>query len=139
MDIQFINTEEWGVDPEQFELYIRRLQKHVPKKQGILNVIFINDDYIRSLNKQYRDKDEPTDVLSFSYLGAPDFKETGLIGEVYISVPTAKRQAGDYKHPLSDELNRLFVHGVLHVFAYDHETERDYKEMKKVEDEVLKG
>jgi len=139
MDIQFINTNEWGIDKKRFQMSIKRLWKHVADIDGVLNVVFVNDDYIQSLNKQYRDKDEPTDVLSFSYLDTSDFEDTGLIGEVYISVPTAKKQAGDYKHPLSDELNRLFVHGFLHVFGHDHETEEDYEEMRKVEDEVLKG
>ena len=137
MTIQFINTGEWEVDSKQFEVYIERLKKHVPKTEGVLNVIFVNDDYIQSLNKQYRKKDEPTDVLSFSYLDTPDFKETELIGEVYISVPTAKRQAKEYKHSLDDELNKLFVHGFLHVFGHNHESEKDFEKMNKIEREVL--
>lgn len=138
MDIQFINTEEWGIDSKGFQKYIERLKKHVPDADGVLNVVFVNDDYIQSLNKAYREKDTPTDVLSFSYLDTSDFGETGLIGEIYISVPTAKKQAKEYKHLLSDELNRLFVHGFLHIFGYDHGVEVDYKKMKEVEDKVLK-
>ncbi len=138
MDIQFINTGEWGIDKKRFQKSIKRLKKHVADIGGVLNVVFVNDDYVQSLNKQYRKQDQPTDVLSFPYLDTPDFEETGLIGEIYISIPTAKRQAKDCKHPLSDELNRLFVHGVLHVFGYDHVAEGDYKKMKKIEDEVMK-
>ena len=137
MDIQFINTEEWGIDKNGFEKCIKRLRKHVSKAEGVLNVIFVNDDYIQALNKQYRKQDKPTDVLSFSYLEAPDFKETGLIGEIYISVPTAKRQVKEYEHSLEDELNKLFVHGFLHVFGHDHELDGDHKKMKAIEDKVL--
>ena len=135
MDIQFINTKEWGIEPKAFQIFIKRLKKHVPGTAGVLNVVFVNDPYIRSLNKKYRKKDKSTDVLSFSYLDSPDFKETKLIGEVYISVPTAKRQT---KETPQDELNKLFVHGFLHIFGYDHVLDKDYKKMYKVECEVLK-
>lgn len=137
MDIQFINTSEWGIDKGKFKEVIRRLQKQVPKTEGVLNVVFVNDDYIHGLNKAYRKKDTPTDVLSFSYLDSPDFETTELIGEIYISIPTAERQAKEYEHSLPDELNRLFAHGFLHIFGHDHETDEDYERMKKIEDEVL--
>jgi probable rRNA maturation factor len=104
---------------------------------GVFNVVFVNDKYIHSLNKQYRKKDKPTDVLSFSYIDTPDFKDTGLIGEIYISVPTAKRQAKEFKVILKDELNKLFVHGFLHVYGHKHDSEKDFKKMNKIENEVL--
>ena len=134
MNIQFINCGEWGIEAKGFQMYIKRLEKHTPKTEGVLNVVFVNDDYIQSLNKQYRKKDQPTDVLSFSYLDTPDFKETGLIGEIYISVPTAKKQA---KKGLEHEMYKLFVHGFLHVFGHNHESEKDFEKMNKIECEVL--
>ena len=134
MDIQFINTSEWGIKKAGFDNPIKRLKKHTPDADGILNVVFVNDDYIKSLNKQYRKKDQPTDVLSFSYIETSDFKDTGLIGEVYISIPTAKKQA---KKELEHELNKLFVHGFLHVFGHNHESEKDFKKMNKIEREIL--
>ena len=137
MDVQFINTKEWGIEPKRFQTYIKRLKKYVPDVKGVLNVVFVDDKYIRSLNKAYRKKDKPTDVLSFPYLKAPDFKKTRLIGEIYISVPTAKRQAKRYNHSLQDELNKLFVHGFLHIFGYDHNTDKGYKEMSVLENKIL--
>ena len=162
MDIQFINTKEWGIDKKAFQKYIKRLQGHVPKADGVLNVVFVNDDYIQSLNKSYRKKDAPTDVLSFSYLKTPDFKDTGLIGEIYISVETARRNVGapmaktvnrsglssrqrhgaspagaTMEPAVADELSKLFVHGFLHVFGHNHESEKDFKKMNKIEREVL--
>ncbi|MBN2096727.1 rRNA maturation RNase YbeY [Candidatus Peregrinibacteria bacterium] len=134
MDIQFINCGEWGIKKTDFDKCIRRLKEHVPDVEGILNVVFVNDDYIQSLNKQYRHKDQPTDVISFSYIETSDFKDTGLIGEIYISVPIAKKQA---KKGLEDELNKLFVHGFLHIFGHNHESEKDFKKMNKIEREVL--
>lgn len=133
MDIQFINYKEWGIKPKGFDIYINQLKKHVDNADGILNVVFVNDSYIKGLNKQYRKKNKPTDVLSFSYLD----EDTGLIGEVYISVETAKKQAKKAKHSLQDELNKLFIHGFLHIFGFDHESKEDAKIMEDLEGEVL--
>jgi len=137
MDIQFINHEEWDIEAKTFDVLIRRLKKHVPEIAGELNVVFVDDAYIRSLNKQYRQKDKPTDVLSFSYLDSSDFDKTGLMGEIYISIPTAREQAKQNKEPLQRELDKLFVHGFLHIFGYDHIKDEDYRKMHKVECEVL--
>ena len=86
-------------------------------------------------NKAYRKKDKPTDVLSFNY--DTGIEGGGLIGEVYISVDTAKRQAKEYKQTISAELSKLFVHGFLHIHGYDHEKTSDFKKMSAVEDKIL--
>lgn len=138
MKVHFINSEDWEIDEAQFNVYIDRLKSHVPAVEGVLNVVFVDDSYIQALNKNYRHKDKPTDVLSFSYLGVSNLdEEMGLIGEVYISVPTAKRQAEEFNWPLSNELSKLFVHGFLHIFGYDHETDEEYAEMNAIENAVL--
>ena len=132
MNIEFINDKEWGIDRRIFSPLIERLRGVVDKTEGVLNVVFVNNTYIQALNKSYRKKDEPTDVLSFNYGG-----DSELIGEIYISVDTAKRQAKEYKHTLPDELAKLFVHGFLHIHGYDHETEKEYKIMSKLEEKIL--
>ena len=131
MKVRYLNQKEFGIKVAPFTRYIKRLSDIIDVQDGILNVVFVNDQYIRALNKAYRDKDAPTDVLSFSY-GLDD-----LIGEVYISVEMAARQAKEYKHPLSDELIRLIVHGILHIHGYDHEENEAYKKMLEVEKKVL--
>lgn len=131
MEVKYLNQEEFKVDTAPFLAYIKKLAKAIEVQDGILNAVFVNDKYIRALNKAYRGKDEPTDVLSFSY--GPD----DLIGEVYVSVETAERQAKEHRHPLGDELIRLIVHGILHVHGYDHEEDEDYKKMLTVEKKVL--
>lgn len=137
MEIQFINHKEWGIETKGFNRYIEKVKKHVKITDGILNVVFVNNPYIQSLNRQYRNKDEITDVLSFSYLNTTDFPDTGLIGEIYISVDTAEKQASYYEHDLQSELYKLFIHGFLHIFGYDHEKEDDYKIMEGLEREIL--
>lgn len=133
MKVIYLNQEEFKVDVKPFLPYLRRLEGLIDAKKGNLNVVFVNDVYIRALNKAYRDKDKPTDVLSFNY------EDGDLVGEVYVSVETARRQAVDHKHSLSDELIKLIVHGVLHIHGHDHEDDEDYKAMYKVEKTVLGG
>lgn len=126
-----MNQDDFQLNTAPFSKYIKKLSQEVDTFDGLLNVVFVNDKYIRAINKAYRGKDKPTDVLAFSY--GPD----ELIGEVYVSVETAKRQAKEQKHSLSDELIRLIVHGILHIYGYDHEKDADYKKMLAVEKKVL--
>ena len=137
MTIEFINDKEWGIDKDIFTPVTERLQGAVDCLEGVLNVVFVTDAYIKALNKSYRDKDEPTDVLSFNYEKGKSSEYSDLVGEIYISVDTAKRQAKEHRHTLSDELAKLFVHGFLHIHGYDHVKDKDYKKMTELEDKVL--
>lgn len=131
MEVKYVNQDEFEIDVAPFSSYTKKLSASIATQGGLLNVVFVNDKYIRAINKAYRSKDEPTDVLSFPY------NEGQLVGEVYISVETATRQAKDQKHSLSDELIKLIVHGILHIHGYDHEQDDDYKKMFEVEKKVL--
>jgi probable rRNA maturation factor len=85
---------------------------------GEVAVVLAGDHLLRRLNRQFRGKDRPTDVLSFPGEGG----EEGL-GDVVISVPTAERNARRQGHRLPRELDILALHGFLHVLGYDHETD----------------
>lgn len=92
-----------------------------------VSVSFVDNNEIRRLNSLYRDKDKPTDVLSFPLgeNGVYDINnETGavLLGDVVISIETAIKQAKMYNHPLEREVGFLTVHSMLHLLGYDHET-----------------
>ncbi|SHK19477.1 probable rRNA maturation factor [Thermocrinis minervae] len=84
-----------------------------------VSVFLCSDETIRELNRIYRNKDKPTDVLSFE-LNENVGKFT-LLGEIVISLDTAKRQAQELKHSLEEELKRLLAHGLVHLLGYDHE------------------
>ena len=93
---------------------------------GRLSILLCGNARIRTLNRTWRGKDRPTDVLSFSpepdplhppRRVAPD----GVLGELVVSVPTAVRQARRRGHPVARELQILFAHGLLHLLGYDHE------------------
>jgi probable rRNA maturation factor len=84
-----------------------------------LSIALVSDAQIKRLNKLYRNKNKPTDVLSFPI----SEKVNGwlILGDIVISVDTARRQAKEFGHSLEEELKRLLVHGLVHLLGYDHE------------------
>ncbi|MDF2607194.1 MAG: rRNA maturation RNase YbeY [Bacillales bacterium] len=107
-----------------------------------VSVSFVDNNEIQELNKQYRNKDYATDVLSFPL--EDDIDEiaaiTGpevAIGDIIISVEKAKEQAEEYNHSLERELGFLIIHGFLHLIGYDHETDDDEKTMFNLQKEIL--
>lgn len=98
-----------------------------------LSVLLTCDETIRELNRTYRSIDKPTDVLSFPT------GDDALIGDVVISIETARRQAVDYDAPIKEELARLLIHGALHLMGFDHVNGgRQAAKMKLRELEVFK-
>ncbi len=100
-----------------------------------VNLVFTTDRRMCALNKQFRNLNRPTDVLSFG-LGEPSGADD-TFGEVYISMPMAKRQAKRYRTTLTEELLRLSCHGLLHLVGYDHIRATDAKKMRAREDHFL--
>ncbi len=97
-----------------------------------LSVALVDDAAIRELNRAFRGKDRPTDVLAFAQREgeslAPVAREP--LGDVIISLPAAARQARARRAPLLDEVTMLLAHGLLHLLGWDHATERQDREMK---------
>lgn len=94
----------------------------------------MRDSEIQTLNRQYRNKNKPTDVLSFPLT---DELQPSLLGDVVISVETAARQAQRRGHSLREELQTLLIHGILHLLGYDHEVSRsEAVRMQRKEREV---
>ena len=102
----------------------------IPKNIGEVSVSFTDDKEIRLLNKNYRGKDKSTDVLSFSQLEGEFENISKSMGDLIISVPTAKRQHDEYGCTFPEEILRLIIHGLLHLAGYDHEKVSDYKRLK---------
>ena len=99
-----------------------------------LNILFCNDSFIKNLNFKYRGKNKPTDIITFYY---DEGKRTGLIGDIMISLPTAKRQAKELGHTLGEELTILLVHGFYHLLGFDHIKDSDHKKMANKEKKAL--
>lgn len=103
------------------------------------NVIIVNDDYIQKLNKEYRHLDCSTDVISFALEDNKNFirTEERILGDIYISIDHAKKQAIEYNHSLKRELCFLAVHGFLHLLGYDHMQKEAETIMFKRQAEIL--
>jgi probable rRNA maturation factor len=109
-----------GVDARALKRTLRELLEAVDESDAALSLTLVNDDEIKELNRIHRGKDKPTDVLSFpldpSGLDGPE----RLLGDIVISIDTARRQAADYDAPVQREVYRLAIHGLLHVLGHDH-------------------
>ena len=92
-----------------------------PLQVSCVSVVFTDDLEIHQLNRAWRGKDKPTDVLSFSQLEGSDTIITDSLGDLVISLDTAVKQAKKFHCTIEQEILRLMVHGVLHLFGYDHE------------------
>jgi len=99
-------------------------------EEGEISLALVSDEEIKRLNNEYRGKNTVTDVLSFPL-------DEEMIGEVIISWTRANAQAKEYGHTLNRELGFLLVHGLLHLLGYDHETEKNEREMRKKQEEIL--
>lgn len=97
-----------------------------------LSIALVDDTVIHELNATYRGKDKPTDVLSFA-MSEGEFGDLNptVLGDVVISVPTARRQAKRSKREVFEEVTFLLAHGLLHLIGYDHGTDEEEREMKK--------
>ena len=110
-------------------------------KYSVLSLVFCDDKAIKEINKQHRDIDEPTDVLSFPmprdlFSGRAKYI---LLGDIAISVETALKQAKELKHSLMSEIAFLMIHGVLHLNGYDHIKDEDRQCMVQKEEEIYKN
>jgi probable rRNA maturation factor len=135
MKINFINNTKENV--LEFKKLIRDIFKF-DKSKTIMNIIFVNDEEIQRINRDYRNLDRVTDVISFALNDEKDFLiKTEEIGDIFICLDQAKRQATDYGHSLDREVGFLSVHGYLHLNGYDHMTKEDEEVMFKKQDEIL--
>ncbi len=109
---------------------------------GEIGLIIVSDYYIKKLNKKYRGKDSPTDVLSFSFL-EPEHEDMSdeedfAIGDIIISLDRAREQASEQGHSLEQEIVLLTIHGLLHLLGYDHERKEDRELMQSQEEKIKK-
>jgi len=121
--------------------YVSRvLAREYPSEKPVyLSLLLTSDEAIRVINREYRDKDAPTDVISFAYHETGDF-DVGpydTLGDIVVSLERVAAQAADYGHSEKRELYYVITHGILHLLGYDHMTEDDKKRMREKEEELL--
>ena len=107
-------------------------------QQAELSLVLAGDETLRLLNKEWRNKDKPTNVLSFPGDDISIGEEAGLVlGDIVISLETTEREAALENKAFEDHLSHLVIHGFLHLFGYDHQTEKEANRMESLETKIL--
>jgi probable rRNA maturation factor len=121
-----------GIAPRTVARRAERILGFLGEHEAELSILLVGDAEIHALNRQWRDIDRPTDVLSFPQRepGTERTPRADALGDVVISVETAARQARESACSLLDEVTRLLIHGVLHLLGHDHRTDREELEME---------
>ncbi len=144
----YINNqqEKYNITDETVTETIKNIYRIAElRDHGELSVTFMNDEGIAELNKTYRKKEGPTDVLTFpqeegmEFPSPEDENYPPLIGDIIISLETADKQAKEMGHPLEKEITALLLHGILHLYGYDHEEDEEADVMENKEREILKA
>ncbi len=102
------------------------------RRIGDINIIFCSDNYILDVNIKYLGHDYFTDIITFDYC-----EKDVLSGDLFVSIDSVRENAGFYGTSFEDELNRVIVHGILHLIGYDDHTEEEVKQMRAKENYYL--
>ena len=112
--------------------WLRLVASSEIRKIGDVNIIFCSDNYILDINMKYLQHDYFTDIITFDYC-----EGNVLNGDLFISIDSVKENSEFYKTGFQDELNRVIVHGILHLIGYDDHSEEEIKVMRSKEDYYL--
>lgn len=134
MTINFF-TED-NSDTKPYEELIQKVFEPILDDK-IFSIIFVDDQKIQELNRTYRKVDRVTDVISFALCDDPENEFEDELGDIFIDIEQAKRQAADYGHSIEREVAFLAVHGYLHLCGYDHMTKEDEEVMCRKQEEIL--
>lgn len=138
--INVINKYNDGIkDQKTLEDFIKYCIKKLKLKNVMFNVIIINNQEIHKLNKNYRNIDRPTDVITFALEDFDDGIKLSIrmLGDIYISYDKVISQANEYNHSKTRELCFLAIHGLLHLLGYDHMNKEEEKIMFSLQKELL--
>lgn len=134
MSINFFyeDVEDLHLNKVKLKNWIKSVIKEEGSSSGDLSFIFCSDEYLLEINKQYLNHDYFTDIITFDYV------DNGLIsGDIFISVERVAENAESFKVSFSNELNRIIIHGVLHLLGYKDKASNEKKLMTEKEDYFL--
>jgi probable rRNA maturation factor len=128
-----------GLGSQTIKRKLRKLLDDLDFREGELSVLFTDDKRIAALNQQYLKREGPTNVLAFPMLpGLPPHLPSGMLGDVVISVDTAVSESRELGEPLQRTVDRLLIHGVLHLLGHDHEgSSKQALRMRKEENRLM--
>ena len=145
MDILISDEQDEVVIAESIRILLEDVARECLTVEGggtdyEVSITFVDDKEIKRLNKIYRDVDSSTDVLSFPiYDEDEDVPYTPLLGDIVISLATAKRQSKEFGHSLEREIAYLTAHSMFHLLGYDHLDEQEKLEMREKEKQAMKN
>ena len=129
----FFEDTDFVFKPKKINnLWLKTVAESEIRKLGQVNIIFCSDNYILDINQKYLQHDYFTDIITFDYC-----ENDTLSGDLFISVDSVRENAIFYKTEFADELNRVMVHGLLHLIGYDDHTEEDIAVMRQKENYYL--
>lgn len=132
------NQDKLKIDTEYWYDFVIKLSKLLELKDNTeVSITFVDNNEIQELNKNFRNIDKPTDVLSFPFDNSFNLP-IQVLGDIVISTEKAQVQAEEYSNTINREIGFLITHGMLHLLGYDHETEEDEKEMFGLQKQLLK-
>ena len=134
MKIRFYN--ETNISTFKYQKLINNVLKNRSKNK-FMNIIFTDNENIHKINKEYRNIDRVTDVISFANCDDKENEDKNELGDVFISLERAYEQAKEYGHSEEREVAFLAVHAYLHLCGYDHMTPEDEKEMFSIQEDIL--
>lgn len=132
IELNYIDVEIPGLDSEFFYSWISKVLEKEGKQLGDIAIVFCSDDYLLSMNKQYLNHDYYTDIITFDYS-----EQQFVAGDLFISSDRVKENAAGLDLSFNDELNRVVIHGVLHLCGYKDKTKEDELLMRAKEDFAL--
>ncbi len=135
--IEIFNNSSYNIELDDFKKYFLSIMKDLQVEDALVNIIIVDNEEIKKINKEYRNIDNVTDVISFA-LEDVEFKTPfRILGDIYISYEKVKEQALKYEHSEKRELYFLATHGLLHLLGYDHMNEKEEKIMFDLQKELL--
>ena len=134
-------TETEVAELEILNNYIKYVTQKLKIEDTIFNIILVDKKRIHEINKEYRNVDRPTDVISFALEDNNTFKNpvARMLGDIYICIDIAYQQALEYGHSRIREICFLATHGILHLLGYDHMKKEEEEVMFKLQEELLSG
>ena len=132
-------TNEEIKELEEIKKLVEFALKYQKINNSIFNIIIVDEEKIQELNRDYRNKDSVTDVISFALEDDNTFIESNIriLGDIYICLKRAKDQAIEYGHSFLRELSFLTIHGILHLLGYDHMKKDEEKIMFELQERIL--
>ena len=142
IDITYdISDVQEFMDEEKINEFVDIILEHEKlenTENTYVSFLITTNDVIKNINREYRDKDSATDVISFAYNETENIGPFDILGDIIISAEKVTEQAKEYGHSTEREFYYVLCHGMLHLLGYDHIDDEDKKVMREKEEELLK-